>query len=93
LENEGSLEQRLENAAKFTLEAFQVEKKRLKERGFPENQANEVAWELVREEWVLLPDQDQPEYGKAKEKAAPDLMNLLGSKNPPRKVRMPETSE
>jgi hypothetical protein len=93
LEKEGSLEQRLENAANFTLKGYEVEKKRLLERGYQENQAHEVAWELVREEWLLLPDQDQKDYGKAKENANPDLMQLLGSKNPPRRVKMPETSE
>jgi len=58
LKKSGYLEEALENAAKFTLEAYVVEKWRLLERGFPENQAHQVAWELVREEWLFVPDEE-----------------------------------
>jgi hypothetical protein len=54
LEKAGDLEKRVENAASFTLQAFEVEKKRLQENGLAPQQASEVAWELVREEWILL---------------------------------------
>ena len=58
LKKSGYLEEAVANAAKFTLEAYLVEKGRLSERGFSENQAHQVAWELVREEWLLLPDEE-----------------------------------
>lgn len=54
LEKVGDLEKRVENAASFTLQTFNVEKKRLQENGLAQQQASEVAWELVREEWFLL---------------------------------------
>ena len=50
----GELEERIENAARFTLNAFNVEKERLEKKGFDPNQASEIAWELVREEWILV---------------------------------------
>jgi cation transport regulator ChaB len=58
LKRSGYLDEALENEAKFTLEAYVVEKRRLLDRGFPENQAHQVAWELVREEWLLLADEE-----------------------------------
>jgi cation transport regulator ChaB len=54
----GYLDEALENAAKFPLEAYVTEKRRLLEKGFTDNQAHQVAWELVREEWLLLPDEE-----------------------------------
>ena len=48
------LEERIENAAKFTLNAFNLEKGRLEKTGLSPNQASEIAWELVREEWILV---------------------------------------
>lgn len=59
LKKSGELEKRLENAAKFTLDAFNVERGRLMEKGWDAEQANMVAWELVREEWILLRSEDQ----------------------------------
>lgn len=54
LEKSGELEKRLENAATFTLQAFEVEKKRPQENSLAPQQASEVAWEMVREEWIFL---------------------------------------
>jgi hypothetical protein len=58
LKKSGYLDEALENAAKFTLEAYATEKRRLLEKGFTENQAHQVAWELAREEWLFLPDEE-----------------------------------
>jgi hypothetical protein len=57
LKKSGELEKRIENAAKFTLDAFNLERGRLMERGIGIEQANMVAWELVREMWILLPSE------------------------------------
>lgn len=54
LKKSGTLEERVENAARFTLNAFNLEKGRLEKTGLSPNQASEIAWELVKEEWILL---------------------------------------
>jgi hypothetical protein len=54
LKKSGELEQRVENAAMLTLNAFILEKDRLENTGMNPSQASEIAWELVREEWILL---------------------------------------
>ena len=54
LKRSGTLEERAENAARFTLDAFSLEKGRLEKTGLTPNQASDIAWELVREEWILL---------------------------------------
>jgi hypothetical protein len=59
LKKSGELEKRLENAAKFTLDAFNLEKEKLLKKGWRPQEASEAAWELVREEWVLLRSEEQ----------------------------------
>jgi hypothetical protein len=54
LKKSGKLEQRVENAARLTLDAFNLEKDRLEKTGMIPSQASEIAWELVREEWIFL---------------------------------------
>ena len=54
LKKSGELEQRVENAARLTLNAFNLEKKRLEKAGMSASQASEISWEQVREEWILL---------------------------------------
>jgi hypothetical protein len=54
LKKSGDLEKRVENAARLTLDAFNLEKDRLVNTGMSPSQASEIAWELVREEWILL---------------------------------------
>ena len=54
LKKSGELEQRVEDAARLTLDAFNLEKDRLEKIGMSPSQASEIAWELVREEWILL---------------------------------------
>ena len=54
LKKSGELEQRAENAARLTLDAFNLEKDRLVKIGMSPIQASEIGWGLVREEWVLL---------------------------------------
>lgn len=93
LEKSGELEERVENAARFTFQAFEVEKKRLQENGLARQQASEVAWELVREEWLLLRSEEQEKEFGPKEEPNENLAQLLRSKNLPRRVRMPEPSE
>ncbi len=59
LKKSGDLEKRVENAAKFTLNAFNLEKEKLLKKGWKPQEASEVAWELVREEWILLRSEEQ----------------------------------
>ncbi len=54
LKKSGELEERVENAARLTLDAFTLEKDRLEKTGMNPSQAIEIAWELVSEEWILL---------------------------------------
>jgi hypothetical protein len=54
LKKSGELEKRVENAARLTLDAFNLGKDRLEKTGMSASQASEIAWELVREEWILL---------------------------------------
>ena len=54
LKKSGELEKKIENAARLTLDAFNLEKGRLEKTGMSPSQASEIAWELVREEWILL---------------------------------------
>lgn len=57
LQEEGNLEEALDNAARNTLQAYQNAKSRLLENGLKENEAHDIAWELVREEWLLIPSE------------------------------------
>jgi hypothetical protein len=94
LKKSGELEKRVENAAKFTLDAFSLEKERLVKNGLNPNQASEVAWELVREEWILLRSEEHERvFGHHESEPNEEMLELLRSKNPPRRIRMPETSE
>lgn len=58
LKKSGELEKRAENAAKFTLNAFNLEKEKLLKKGWRPQEAGQTAWELVREEWILLPSEE-----------------------------------
>jgi hypothetical protein len=58
LERSGYLEKHLEAASKNTIAAYQTTKAQLIEKGWNPNQAHWSAWELVREEWILLPDEE-----------------------------------
>ena len=94
LKKSGELEKRVEDAAKFTLKAFESDKKRLQENGLKPQQASEVAWELIREEWILVRSEEQDRaFGQEDSEQNEKMLELLKSKNPPRRIRMPETSE
>ena len=93
LEKAGDLEKRVENAGKFTLDAFDLEKEKLVKNGLSLQQASEVAWELVREEWIFLRSEEQEREFGPKEKPNDDLAQLLRSKSPPRRFRIPEPSK
>lgn len=58
LQKEGYLEEALDHAAKNTLSAYQNQKSQLLKNGYKPNQAHNVAWELVREEWLLRPSEE-----------------------------------
>lgn len=61
LQESGDLEESLSQAAKNTLDAYQGAKSQLLKNGYEPNQAHESAWELVREEWLLRPSEEQPD--------------------------------
>ena len=80
----------MENAAKFTLDAFSLEKEKLLKKGWRNQEASEVAWELVREEWILLRSEDQEREFGPKSASNETLLSLLNSETPPRRVRISE---
>ena len=61
LQQSGEFEESLNQAAKDTLDAYQQTKSQLLKNGYKPNQAQESAWELVREEWLLRPSEEQPD--------------------------------
>jgi len=74
LEKSGELEKRVENVAKFTLDAFNLEKEKLLKKGWRPQEASEVAWEMVREEWVLLRSEEQEKEFGPKSEADEELL-------------------
>jgi len=65
LKKNGKLENVLENAVRNTLEAMERVKAQLVENGYTPEQAHRTAWELLREEWILLPsEEDMPDLGE-----------------------------
>ena len=88
LQESGELEESLNHAAKNTLDAYQNAKSQLLKNGYNPNQAHEAAWELVREEWLLRPSEDQPELENPPRND--QFENLLSSANPPRNLKICE---
>ncbi len=61
LQRSGELQESLNLAAEKTLDDYHRVKNQLLQKGYEPNQAHETAWELVREEWLLKPSEEQPE--------------------------------
>lgn len=55
LKESGELESSLQEAAEMTLEAMKEYEKKLLELNYTKDQAGDIAWEVLREEWLLLP--------------------------------------
>jgi hypothetical protein len=91
LQKDGYLEEALNNAAKNTLDAYQNVKRQLLKRGESPGQAHAIAWELVREEWILRPSEEQPDLENPNQKSS-QLDNLLQNPNPPRSIGIEEKS-
>lgn len=51
----GVLEDLLERAVEFTREDMRTLEKRLRQKGYSENEAREHAWQELRAKWILLP--------------------------------------
>ncbi len=93
LSRSGDLNDSLNQAAQSTLEAYQRVKSQLKEQGYSEGQAHYTAWELVREEWLLRPSEDQPDLENPslnERQNQNSLESLLNQKNPPRSIPISE---
>ena len=62
LKKAGKLHQALLNAQNRTAAAYRKEKERLEAQGRDPAEAGQIALELVREQWVYLPaEEDQPD--------------------------------
>jgi hypothetical protein len=90
LKKSGELEKSVENAARFTMDAFNLEKERLLKMGWRLQEASGLAWELVREEWILLRSEEQEREFWPKSAPNKTMLSLLNSKTPPRRVRISE---
>jgi len=65
LREAGQLRKSLEAAQDRTYLALAKEKEKLLDQGWEPAQAAKAAWDLVKEEWVLLPsEEDQPELNR-----------------------------
>ncbi len=87
LQKSGELEKSLDLAVKNTVDAYRNVKQQLLEKGYEPNQAHQAAWELVREEWLLLPDEEQ-ENGLKPGSLSDQFMSLMSSPSPPRSVEI-----
>ena len=65
-------------------------KKQLLEKGYEPNQAHRAAWELVREEWLLLPDEEQ-ENDLKPGSLSNQFLDLMSNPKPPRSVEITES--
>jgi NRPS condensation-like uncharacterized protein len=68
LKKSGNLEERLNAAVRHTIEAYKIVRSRLEQRGWEPNQSHWSAWEQVREEWLLLRDEEYEKEVKQKTK-------------------------
>jgi hypothetical protein len=85
LSQSGDLNESLNNAAQSTLNAHRKVKGQLKERGYIESLAHHTAWELVREEWLLRPSEEQPDLESSQ---SGNLSDLLSQEDPPRRMKL-----
>jgi hypothetical protein len=58
LETTGKLRERLYEAQETTKDAMADQMEKLMKQGYTPQQASATAWELIREEYLLLPPQD-----------------------------------
>ena len=89
LQESGELEDSLESAAVATWNAMQrLQERLMKENGLTLNEAKETAWELMREEYILLPsEEDMPLLGeKPKQDVNQNFLDLMSMENPPRSM-------
>lgn len=57
LQASGELEESLNQAAEDTLDGMkQIEQHMIEKNGYTKDQAERCAWEMMREEWILLPE-------------------------------------
>jgi hypothetical protein len=89
LQKSGELEESLNQAAKNTLDAYQNAKNQLLKNGYKPNQAHESAWELVREEWLLRPIEEQSDLENPNQSPS-QLDDLLQNPKPPRSIEIEE---
>jgi hypothetical protein len=85
LQKSGYLDEALTNAAQNTLDAYQNLKAKLLKSGDTECQAQEIAWEMVRQEWLLRPSEEQPDL-ETPTQSPSQLDDVLQSQNPPRSI-------
>jgi hypothetical protein len=90
LQKSGELEKSLDLAVKNTVDAYQKVKQQLLEKGYEPNQAHQAAWELVREEWLLLPDEEQ-ENDLKPGNLSNQFLDLMSNPKPPRSVEISES--
>jgi hypothetical protein len=90
LQKSGDLEKSLDLAVKNTVDAYRNVKKQLLEKGYEPNQAHQAAWELVREEWLLLPDEEQENDLKPGSLSS-QFLDLMSNPKPPRSVEISES--
>ena len=71
MKKSGELEEHLNSAAESTYEALKdYEGKLMKQGGYTKQQAEDTAWEVLRQEWLLLPpdeEEEEPERTLTKE--------------------------
>jgi hypothetical protein len=90
LQKSGELEKSLDLAVKNTVDAYRNVKQQLLEKGYEPNQAHQAAWELVREEWLLLPDEEQ-ENDLKPGSLSNQFLDLMSNPKPPRSVEISES--
>jgi len=81
LKESGRLEESLNQAANDTWQAMQSIKTKLIEQGYTEQQAEDTAWEMMRQEWILLPEENEES-----EESGKDFMELMSMEKPPREI-------
>ncbi|MDI1471515.1 MAG: hypothetical protein QMD43_08735 [Thermodesulfovibrio sp.] len=84
LKKKGELEESINLATKNKWEVMQKIQKQLIEQGYTQQQAEDTAWELMREEWIILPEESSEEEEESEREI--DFMKLLSMDKPPRNI-------
>lgn len=87
LKESGELEEHLNSAAKDIYEAMKDYEEKLMKQGYTKQQAEDTAWEVLRQEWVLmppLPDEEEMEPSQ-------DTLLMMWEEKQERQRRLSET--